>query len=97
MRQCVNDGDVGVDLDGQTIQDGRVVAPLADGGKGGLDQEGIAGNHFQGLNGAVGGDYGSKFNTTFMAKLPGERRIDWFDPMIEHGRLNGADVDARFC
>ena len=95
--QCVDDGDVRVDFDGLAIEDRWAIAPLADGAECGLDEERIAGDHFQGLNRAVGGYDGMKFDAPFSAKLHSQWRIDWFYAANEHSLLHGcADFEPFF-
>ena len=96
MRQGVDDGDVGVDFDGLVVQERWTVAPLADGSESGWDQERVSGNYFQGLNRAVGGDDGVKFDATLTVELNGQRRIDRLDTMDEHGSLDEAADAAPF-
>lgn len=82
---------MGVYLDRAAVQDCRFIAPLADSGESGLIEQRIAGNHFERLNGAVGGDDGAKFDAAFTSHLFGKRRIDWFDTEGKHCWLELAD------
>jgi hypothetical protein len=81
MGEGVDDGDVGLDLNGLTVEDGGAVAPVADGIECGTNQERVAGNYFERLNGAVSSDDGAEFHATLTAELSSQRRIDRFDAM----------------
>ena len=88
MGQGVDDRDVSVDLDGLAMECGRAVAPLADSREGGLDKERIAGENFERLDGAIGGNDGAEFDAAFAASLDGEGRIDWLNAIEELGFLD---------
>lgn len=89
MAQGVDDRDVGVDFDGAAVEDGGAVAPLANGRKSGLDEQGIAGDNFERFDGAVGGDEGVKFDAAFATNLPWKRGIDGLNTVDELGHLDG--------
>lgn len=88
LRECIDDGDTGVDFDGLTIEDGRTVTPLADGSERRLDEKGVTRNHFDGLNGAVHRDDSVEFDATFAMKLLGEGWIFRLNATNEHRGLN---------
>lgn len=88
VRQGVDDGDVGVDFDGLAVEDGGAIAPLTDGIESRLNQERIARDGFQHLDGAVGGNDGVEFDAAFAVELNGDVRIKWLDAANQHGCLN---------
>ena len=79
--ESVDHGDVGLDLNGLAVEDGGVVAPVADSIECGTNQERVAGDHFERLNGAVSSDDGAEFHAALAAELPRQRRIDRLDAM----------------
>ena len=88
MVEGVDDGDVGVDLDGLAVEDGRAITPLVDGGGGGTDEERITGDDFDELHAAVSGDDGVEFDAPFAVKLDGEKGIGGLDAIDKHGGLH---------
>ena len=88
MREGVDDGDDGFDLDGLAVEDGGAVAPLADCGESRLNEERIAGDDFERLDGTVSGDDGVELDAAFATSLHGENRIIGLDTMNEHGGLD---------
>lgn len=94
MLQAVNDCDECVDLDRLTVEDGRVVAPLAYGVEGGLQKEGVAADNLQGLNRAVSGDERAQFHTPFAVNLYRERRINGLDALDQQGLFNVGDMKS---
>ena len=62
-----------------------------------MDEEWIAGDHFQRFNRAIGGNDGVKFDAAFAANLYCERRVDRFDATNEPGGDNScADAEPFF-
>jgi len=59
VLERVDDRDVGFDLDRLAVENGGVVAPLADGLGGGAQEEWIAADYLQGLDRSVDGDDGA--------------------------------------
>jgi hypothetical protein len=79
---------VGIHLDRLAVEDCGAIAPLADRGESGGEEERLTRDYLQRLNSSICGDNGVKFNAAFAAKLDRQGWIDWFDAMDEHGRLN---------
>jgi len=92
--ESIDYGDVGVDFDGQTVEDGGFVAPLADGVEGRLIKEGVAFEDLEGADGAVDGDDRVEFYCAFVADLKRERGVGGLDAMREHGGIDVRDVDG---
>jgi hypothetical protein len=92
--EFVDYGDVGVDFDGETVEDRGFVAPLADGVEGRLIEQGVAFQDLESADGAVGGDDGVEFYCAFVADLKGERGVIGLDAMREHGGIDMSDVDG---
>jgi hypothetical protein len=89
VRQCVDDGDLSVDLNGLSIEDCWLIAPFAHGGQRGLDEERVAADDFKRFNVALLRNNGVQFDTAFAAGLDGERWIDGLDAMDEPGGDDG--------
>lgn len=87
VTQGVNDRDAGVYFDGLMVEDGWVIAPLADRGKRGLDEQGIAGDYLQRFDRARGGDDGVKFHAALVMNLDGEGRVPGLDASDELSHL----------
>lgn len=81
MGESVDNGDVGLDLNGLSVEEGGVVAPVADSIECGTNQERVAGDYFERLNGAVRSDDGAELHAALAAELPRQWRIDRFDTM----------------
>ena len=92
--EFVDYGDVGVDFDGETVEDRGFVAPLADGVEGRLIEQGVAFQDLESADGAVGGDDGVEFYCAFVADLKRERGVGGLDAMREHGGIDMSDVDG---
>ena len=75
--QGIDDGDVGVYLNGVIVEQGWGVAPLANRVEGRLVKNRITRDGLERLNGAVGGDDGLKFNTGFATELNSQCGVDW--------------------
>ena len=95
--ESIDYGDVGVDFDGETVEDGGFVAPLADGIEGRLVEECVAFQHLERTDGAVGGDDGVEFYCAFVADLKGERWVSGLDAPSEHGGIDVGDVNGVWC
>ena len=97
MVEFVDYGDVGVDFDGETVEDCGFVAPLADGVEGRLIEECVAFQDLERTDGAVGGDDGVEFYCAFVADLKGERWVSGLDAVNEHGGIDVSDVNGVGC
>src|SRR5580700_4305947 len=68
--------DLSYDLDRLSVEKGRLVNPLFHRVKRGWDQQRVAADHLELLNGAILGNDGAEFHDSGNARLLGERRID---------------------
>ena len=100
MAQGVNDGDVGVDLDGLVVEKRRLVAPLLDGAERGLNKHRITGDDFQRFDVTVCSDDCLQFNAPFAVNGFGEERVDRLNAINKpcgldtRADLNGSWLDV---
>jgi hypothetical protein len=94
MLERINHRDVSLDLDGLAVENGWTIAPLAHCIGSGLQEERIAADHLQGLDGAVRGDDRVQYNLALAMNLLRERRIDGLDAVEQHRRLEVTDKDT---
>ena len=87
VAKGVDDGNVGIDFDGLSIQDRGAIAPQANGGERRRDEEWVAGDDFERFHQAVGTNNGVEFDAAFVARLPGQCRIFGLDASGELGHL----------
>lgn len=92
----VDDGDLGVDFDGLAIEERWAIAPFAYCGESGRDEERVAANYLERLNGAVGRNDRVEFDAPFAAKLACQRRISRINAVNEHGVDHGLAHPAAF-
>jgi len=90
VSERVDDSDVGLDLDGLTVEDRRTVAPLPDGVECRVNQERVARNYLEGLNRAIGSDDSGELHATFATELPSQPRVNALDPL--NGQRTRRDV-----
>ena len=83
----IDDGDVGIYLDGLAVEIGRAIAPLADGIERGWVEQWVAREDFERLDRAVGGDDGVEFDVGLVTKNDAESR---------KCRLDAVDQESRF-
>jgi hypothetical protein len=93
----IDDGYFRVYFDGLSVEDGWAIAPLADGGECGLDEERIARKNLERLNGSIGRNDCVEPYCALVTDLNGERRVGGLDPTNQHGLLNtAADLQTLF-
>src|ERR1039457_432384 len=87
--------DLSYDLDRLSVEKGRLVHPLFHRLKCGRDQQRVAADHLEFLNGAVLGNDGTELYDSRNARLLGQRRIDGMRLADQLGLLHtAADLDA---
>lgn len=97
MVEFVNYGDVGVDFDGETVEERGFVAPLVHGIECRLIEEWVTFQHLKRTDGAVIGDDGVEFDGAFAAHLEAERGVGGLDAMCEQRGVDVSHVNDAGC